>query len=63
MELLTVPEAAERLKLARSTVYMLAQRGDLPLIRFGRSIRIPAAALERCIEQRISRPAEPVGVG
>lgn len=52
MELLTVSETAKRLKLGRSTVYLMAQRGDLPVVRFGAAVRIPAELLDRWIKQR-----------
>ncbi|MBA3389708.1 MAG: helix-turn-helix domain-containing protein, partial [Rubrobacter sp.] len=38
---LTVPEAAEELRIPRSRCYELIQRGDLPAVRIGvRSIRV-----------------------
>lgn len=51
-ELLTVSEAARRLSLGRATTYQLAQRGELPVIRVGRAVRIPARALEEWILSR-----------
>jgi excisionase family DNA binding protein len=51
-ELLTVPEAARRLSLGRATAYLLAQRGELPVVRIGRAVRIPARALEAWIIAR-----------
>lgn len=42
---LTVPEVAERLNLAVSYVYQLARRGDLPSVRQGKYVRIPATGL------------------
>ncbi len=33
--LLTIREVAERLRIAPSTVYAMAQRGDLPVVRVG----------------------------
>lgn len=42
---LTVPEVAERLSLAPSYVYELARRGDLPSVRRGKYVRIPADGL------------------
>lgn len=43
---LTVEEAAQYLKLGRSTVYRLAQEGKLPAHKFGRQWRFDAAELD-----------------
>ena len=43
--LLRVPEAAEALGLSRAFVYELMAEGSLPVVRFGRAVRIPAQAL------------------
>lgn len=45
---LTVPEAAEELRIPRSRCYELIQRGELPAVRIGeRSIRVNRQELER----------------
>lgn len=49
VEWLTVPEVAARLKLARSYVYQLARRGDLPAVRRGKYVRIPAGRLHEWV--------------
>jgi excisionase family DNA binding protein len=55
--LLKIDDAAEALSLGRSRTYKLIQSGVLPVIRIGRSIRIPAQALALWIEtQTESRP-------
>ncbi len=59
MEMLTVREAAQKLKLGRSTVYALIARNRLPVLRVGRAVRIPADRLEAWIAARIEDPAEP----
>ena len=43
--LLTVAEAAHRLRLSRSTVYVLIRRGELRSVKQGAARRVPAAAL------------------
>lgn len=43
-KLYTVLEAAEILRLRRDTVYSLIKRGELPAVRFGRTVRIPESA-------------------
>lgn len=37
---LTIPEVADRLRLAPSYVYQLARRGDLPTLRMGKYVRV-----------------------
>jgi excisionase family DNA binding protein len=44
-DFLTVEELAAWLRLGRNTAYEIVRRGDVPHVRFGRSIRIPKAAL------------------
>jgi excisionase family DNA binding protein len=45
---LTVPEAAQELRIPRSRCYELIQRGELPAVRIGeRSIRVNHRELER----------------
>ncbi len=44
--LLTAPEVAERLQLTTDFVYALARCGEIPHLRFGRSLRFRAEAIE-----------------
>jgi excisionase family DNA binding protein len=45
---LTVPEAAQELRIPRSRCYELIQRGELPAVRIGqRSIRVNSRELEK----------------
>jgi excisionase family DNA binding protein len=45
---LTVPEAAQELRIPRSRCYELIQRGELPAVRIGeRSIRVNRLELEK----------------
>ncbi len=53
--LLTVKQAAKRLNLGINRTYGLANAGVLPCIRVGNTIRIPAAALDRWIEDSTGR--------
>ena len=45
----TLPEAAQVLGIGRSAAYLAAQRGDLPTIRIGRRLLVPAVALDRLL--------------
>ena len=47
---LTVSEAAELLKIGRPCAYEAIRNGQLPVIRMGRRILVPRAALERLLE-------------
>lgn len=52
-EQLTIREAARRLGLSRSKLYNLMDSGALPYSKFGKSRRIPAAAVQMLIERSI----------
>ncbi len=56
-EVLTVEEAASVLRIGRGAAYELARqwrvtggREGLPVVRFGRSLRVPRAALLRLLD-------------
>lgn len=51
----TVPECAKALRLGRNRVYDLVATGELPAIRIGRSIRIPAGPLHDWINRNTVR--------
>ena len=51
--LLSIPEAAAVLRLSRTKVYQLIDVEDLPIVRFGRAVRVPRASLQNWIEQRM----------
>jgi excisionase family DNA binding protein len=57
--LLKVEQAARYLALGRSKTYeLLAPRGPIPVVRIGRSTRVPVAALEAWVaEQTTAREA------
>jgi excisionase family DNA binding protein len=46
---LTVEEAAVVMGIGRSAAYAAAQCGDLPVVRIGRRLLVPKAALERML--------------
>ncbi|MCL4306637.1 helix-turn-helix domain-containing protein [bacterium] len=58
--LLTLREAAELLGVSRSTLRRWAKQGDLPYVRISTrgDIRIPRAALQQFISDRLSQPEE-----
>jgi len=62
-DLLTVPEAAQLLRISRNLAYELVAQHQLPCVRLGRTIRIPRDSLEQWIRERAEesalRPAGP----
>lgn len=51
-------EAAQVLGISRSKTYQLLQRGELPAVRVGTSVRVPALALDRWIAARTAEPRD-----
>lgn len=43
--LYTVAEVAEMMRLSKMSVYRMIHAGDLEAVRFGRSFRVPAEAM------------------
>jgi len=54
---LTIPEAAAVLRINRNVAYAAARRGEIPTIKFGRAIRVPAVALQRLLGEAGRSPA------
>lgn len=50
--LVTAEEAARRLGLSRSRVYLLMSSGELESLKMGRSRRVPVQALEAFVAQQ-----------
>jgi hypothetical protein len=49
---LTVPEAGRvYFDLGRNASYEAARRGDIPVIKIGRLLRVPVGAMERKLEE------------
>ncbi|MFT3851363.1 MAG: helix-turn-helix domain-containing protein [Ilumatobacteraceae bacterium] len=48
---ITVEEASRRLGISRGLGYSLVRRGELPAVRLGRRIVVPASAVERIIRE------------
>jgi len=46
---LTVEEAGRRLGLSRPSAYQAVKRGEIPIIRIGRRILVPVAALDKLL--------------
>ncbi|MBV9690203.1 MAG: helix-turn-helix domain-containing protein [Ktedonobacteraceae bacterium] len=50
--LLTIPQVMQCMGLGRNKVYDLIQKEGLPVLRFGRAVRVSYTALQRWLEQR-----------
>jgi len=50
--LLDIPEVCESLRLSRAKVYRLIYYEGLPVVHFGRSVRVSVIALQEWVEQR-----------
>lgn len=55
--LLSIPEVALSLRLSRAKVYELIAVEGLPVVRFGRSVRVYYVSLQDWIERRIEQSA------
>lgn len=53
--LMSIPEAARSLRLSRAKVYQLIALEGLPVLRFGRAVRVCRSSLERWVQQREQR--------
>ena len=51
---ITVPEAGRMLGIGRNSAYEAARRGEIPVIRIGKLLRVPWHALERMLEDPTS---------
>jgi excisionase family DNA binding protein len=52
--LLTMAEAAERLRLGKTIIQQLVLRGELRSIKIGAARRIPVKALDEFVEERLA---------
>lgn len=56
---LTIEEAASVLRISRSAAYAAASRGDLPVLRIGRALRVPTAQLVSMLSDPLASPPGP----
>ena len=50
--LLNIPQVAKMLSLSRTKVYELIENEGLPVVRFGRAVRVSLAALQQWLDKR-----------
>ncbi len=55
---ITIPELAERLKLAPGYLYALARRGELPVVRWGKYVRVPVDQLQAVLARLGAHPVD-----
>ena len=55
--LLRVPEAAEALGVSKSQGFKLVWSGELPSVRIGKAVRVPAAALQEFVDRLTANAA------
>lgn len=55
--LLTIPEVAKSLRLGRTKVYDLIYFEGLPVMRFGRAVRVPVDELRQWLNERRAQGA------
>jgi len=55
--LLTIPEAAEQLRIGRTLIYELISAGELEVVHIGRASRVPLEALRDFVAARRTQAA------
>jgi excisionase family DNA binding protein len=55
--LLTVEEAARQLHIGRTFAWELVRKGELPVVRLGRCVRVPRQALQEWLDRRVEEGA------
>ncbi len=50
-QFLTVEEWRTFMRIGRSSAYDLIRQGIVPVIRWGRTVRIPREAVQKCVNQ------------
>ncbi len=58
---MSVPAAGRLLGLSRNAAYEAARRREIPVLRFGRKLRVPRLALERLLSGEAGTAAIVIG--
>jgi hypothetical protein len=48
---MSVPQAGRKLGLGRNASYAAARRGEIPVLQFGRKLRVPTPRFQRMLEE------------
>lgn len=59
--LVTIPEAARRLSVGRTTIYSMLRRGELASVTIGRMRRVPVDSLEALLSALDVAPSGATG--
>jgi len=55
---ISVEEAGKVLGIGRNSAYEAVRRGEIPVIKIGKLLRVPVVALERMLEEARPTPRE-----
>jgi excisionase family DNA binding protein len=58
-EIMTTSEVAQYLRLAEATIYKLAQTGEIPGVKVGRTWRFKKELIDEWFRRQATQPAEP----
>lgn len=61
--LLRPSEVADTLGIGRTSAYALIAAGEIPSVRLGTSVRVPADALREWVQRQVQHGREQVAVG
>lgn len=51
--LIKVVVAAQRMSVSKAKVYQMLATGELPVVRVGRAVRVPVAALHALVAEQV----------
>jgi len=60
-EFLTIPEAAQHLKVHADTISAMGKRHDITIVRIGRARRVVGASIEAFVQRQSSENGVPKG--
>ncbi len=55
--ILTIPQVASYLQLSKSKVYSMVSRGEIPHVKFGKSVRVRETGLKEWMDRQAANPA------
>lgn len=55
---ISVEEAAKLLGIGRGAAYEAARKGHLPVVKWGRAVRVVRAGIEQMLQERVTAAAK-----